>query len=122
MNKQKSGSAWEEAAVCYLERSGVQILARNYRCSQGEIDIIGFHRDCIVFFEVKYRNSTEFGSPEEAVGKTKQEKISKCALYYLYCHGKINCPARFDVIAVCRDKIQWYQDAFPFRKGRKTWI
>lgn len=121
MNKRETGSAWEEAAVCYIRRAGVRILARNYRCSQGEIDIIGYHQDCLVFFEVKYRKDTAFGSPEEAVGAAKQEKISRCALVYLYSHGGIEQAIRFDVIAVCADRICWYQNAFPFRRGKKKW-
>ena len=121
MNKRAIGSAWEEAAVCYLKQAGVHILARNYRCSQGEIDIIGYHRDCLVFFEVKYRKNDLYGKPEEAVGIRKQEKICRCALFYLYCHGKLDREIRFDVIAVCGDRMQWYQNAFPFRKGKRKW-
>lgn len=121
MNKREIGSAWEEAAVCYLQRAGVRILARNYRCSQGEIDIIGIHRDCIVFFEVKYRKNDLYGKPEESVGLRKQQKICRCALFYLYCNGGIEQEVRFDVIAVCGEKISWYQNAFPFRRGRGKW-
>ena len=61
MNKRQAGAFWEEAVTAYLMRSGVNILERNYRCSRGEIDIIGFHRGCLVFFEVKYRNDDRFG-------------------------------------------------------------
>ena len=119
MNKRKIGSAWEEAAVCYLQRAGVCILARNFKCSQGEIDIIGYHHDCLVFFEVKYRKDDQFGKPEEAVGIAKQEKISRCALFYLQYHGGLNQAIRFDVLAICGEKISWYQNAFPYRKYRR---
>ena len=51
MNKRQAGAFWEEAVTAYLMRSGVNILERNYRCSRGEIDIIGFHRGCLVFFD-----------------------------------------------------------------------
>ena len=61
--------------TAYLMRSGVNILERNYRCSRGEIDIIGFHRGCLVFFEVKYRNDDRFGTALEAVGSAKQENL-----------------------------------------------
>lgn len=67
MNKRQAGAFWEEAVTAYLMRSGVNILERNYRCSRGEIDIIGFHRGCLVFFEVKYRNDDRFGTALEAV-------------------------------------------------------
>ena len=66
MNKRQAGAFWEEAVTAYLMRSGVNILERNYRCSRGEIDIIGFHRGCLVFFEVKYRNDDRFGTALEA--------------------------------------------------------
>ena len=121
MNKRKIGSAWEEAAVRWLQRAGVRILARNYRCSQGEIDVIGYHRDCLVFFEVKYRKNEEYGSPEEAVGAAKQQKICRCAAVYLYSHGGMEQAIRFDVVAVCGERVRWYQNAFPFRKGRGKW-
>lgn len=51
MNKRQVGAFWEEAVTAYLIRSGVNILERNYRCSRGEIDIIGFHRGCLVFLK-----------------------------------------------------------------------
>ena len=120
MNKRKIGSAWEGAAVCWLIRAGVRILERNYRCSQGEIDIIGYHRDCLVFFEVKYRKNQIFGQPEEAVGIQKQEKISSCALFYLLKHGGVEQAIRFDVVAICGEQIRWYQNAFPFRQKRRN--
>jgi len=117
MNKRKTGSAWEEAAVCWLQKAGVRILARNFRCSQGEIDIIGYHQDCLVFFEVKYRRDDRFGMPEEAVGSAKQKRICRCAKYYLYRHGYHMQAVRFDVVAVCAETIRWHQNAFSFYDG-----
>ena len=117
MNKRKTGSAWEEAAVCWLQKAGVRILARNFRCSQGEIDIIGYHQDCLVFFEVKYRRDDRFGMPEEAVGRAKQKRICRCAKYYLYRHGYHTQAVRFDVVAVCAETIRWHQNAFSFDDG-----
>ena len=121
MNKRAIGSAWEEAVACYLSQAGVSILARNYRCSQGEIDLIGYHRDCLVFFEVKYRKNELYGKPEEAVNIRKQENICRCALVYLHCHGGMERAVRFDVVAVCGEQIRWYQNAFPFRRGKRRW-
>lgn len=95
MNKRQVGAFWEEAVTAYLMRSGVNILERNYRCSRGEIDIIGFHRGCLVFFEVKYRNDDRFGAALEAVGAQMQEKICRCADWYLLeasCRGGCTDP------------------------------
>ena len=75
MNKRQAGAFWEEAVTAYLMRSGVNILERNYRCSRGEIDIIGFHRGCLVFFEVKYRNDDRFGTALEAVGSASRKNL-----------------------------------------------
>ena len=80
MNTRQAGNFWEGAAAAYLERAGVRILARNFRCSRGEIDIIGFHQGCLVFFEVKYRKDDRFGQAVEAVDIRKQERISLFAL------------------------------------------
>lgn len=121
MNKRQAGAFWEEAVTAYLMRSGVNILERNYRCSRGEIDIIGFHRGCLVFFEVKYRNDDRFGTALEAVGRTKQEKICRCADWYLWKHpAEGDVQIRFDVVAVCRKEIQWIQNAFEYRRTG-TW-
>lgn len=118
MNKRQTGAFWEEAAVVYIERAGVRILERNFRCSQGEIDIIGSHQGCLVFLEVKYRKDDKFGSPAEAVDFRKQNKICRCADFYLYQHRiSPDRPVRFDVVAVCGEKIQWIQNAFAYRRA-----
>lgn len=113
MNRRKIGTAYEEAAACWLKQQGMRMCGQNFRCSQGEIDLIGYHRDCLVFTEVKYRARKDLGFPSEAVTKAKQRRIRKAAEYYLYCHGlwgRVN--VRFDVVAVCGERIEWYQNAF----------
>ena len=63
------GTAYEVIAADYLKKQGVRILEMNYRTSRGEIDIIGKEKDTICFIEVKYRNSTRYGTPQEASAK-----------------------------------------------------
>lgn len=109
MNKRQVGAFWEEAVTAYLMRSGVNILERNYRCSRGEIDIIGFHRGCLVF-EVKYRNDDRFGTALEAVGSAKQEKICRCADWYLWKH-----PAE----GMYRSALTWWRSAGKRSSGFK---
>lgn len=117
MNKRQAGASWEEAVARYLERQGVRVKERNYRCSQGEIDIIGYHRGCLCFFEVKYRKDDAFGSPQEAVDVRKQKRICRCADFYLYQHRiPQDQGVRFDVVAVCGERIRWIQNAFEYRK------
>ncbi len=113
MNNRKKGTEKEEAAEEFLKQSGMRILEKNFRCRQGEIDIIGFHDGYLVFVEVKYRKNESRGFPEEAVHREKQRKISHVARVYLYQH-KIGTeqPVRFDVVAICGEQIKWYQNAF----------
>ena len=74
------GRKYEEKAAELLEKQGYFILERNYRCKQGEIDLIGKEGEYLCFIEVKYRSGLSYGSPLEAVTKAKQRKISRTAL------------------------------------------
>ncbi|HJA94428.1 MAG TPA: YraN family protein [Candidatus Eisenbergiella merdipullorum] len=115
MNKREIGEAYEAAAALFLEKKGVHILERNFRCRQGEIDLIGREGEYLVFFEVKYRKDGFSGLPEEAVGYAKQKRICRAAKYYLYRkHLGESVPVRFDVVAVCAERINWYQNAFDY--------
>ena len=67
MNKRRKGAAHEQAAKVYLEKRGVRIQTINYRVMQGEIDIVGYEKGTLVFFEVKYRANAGNGLPQEAV-------------------------------------------------------
>jgi putative endonuclease len=95
-----TGEIGEALAADYLSRSGYRIVARNYRCRFGEIDIVAREGDTLVFVEVKSRRSGAYGDPLLAVGHSKQKKISRIALHYLSEKGLGQCPARFDVVAV----------------------
>lgn len=118
MNKRQAGDGWEEAAVHYLEGHGMRILERNFRCRQGEIDIVGQQDGCLCFVEVKYRRDDAFGSALEAVGTRKQMRICRCADYYLYRHSQWREKGvRFDVLAICKDRVQWIRNAFDYRGG-----
>ena len=73
MNKRQTGSEYEGLAAKWLEGHGYQIVERNYRCRQGEIDLIAEKDGYLVFVEVKYRRSSEAGDPAEAVDYWKQK-------------------------------------------------
>ncbi len=131
MNTRDIGTHFEEAAVSYLEDNGIRIIDRNVRCGRiGEIDLIGIDRSpvmpdadmnegdsdigsdrTLVFFEVKYRKSGDFGDPVSAVDHRKQAKIRKCAQYYL-SYRPTGDYIRFDVIAIRGEEITWYKNAF----------
>lgn len=115
MNKRKIGAEQEERACRYLIKQGVRIEERNFRCRQGEIDIIGYEKDCLVFFEVKYRKDDSKGSAAEAVGFGKRRKICRVSDYYRMLHGcPSDMPVRFDVMAIDGDRMEWIRDAFPY--------
>ena len=110
MNTRKIGAFYEEAACEYLQKQGVLIMERNFRCRQGEVDIIGRDKNCVIFFEVKYRRSEEFGALY-AVPYTKQKKICRCADYYMMTHPWIY-QIRYDVIGITGTRIEWVKNAF----------
>lgn len=87
-----------------MRKKGYQILEQNFRCRQGEIDIIAEDQGCLVFVEVKYRRDDSCGHPAEAVDRRKQQKLYHTARYYLYRKGYgEDMACRFDVIAVYGD-------------------
>ena len=109
--KKLLGKAGEKTAEKYLSKNGYTVLETNYRTHLGEIDIIGIDKDCMVFFEVKYRKDEKFGSPLAAITKAKQKKIIGCANYYT-AFKKWNGMYRFDAIGITQDKIEWIKNAF----------
>ncbi len=113
MDKRGIGNDREEIVSSYLRRNGVRILDRNFLTKHGEIDIVGLNDGYLVFFEVKYRNSTRNGYPLEAVTYSKQKSIIQSARVYMYLkHFPIDTPVRFDCIGVLNSKIEWIKNAF----------
>lgn len=105
-NRRETGTAYEKKAVLFLQEKGYDILQTNFRCRQGEIDIVARDGKYLVFVEVKYRSNDARGLPEEAVGEYKQKKIIQAARYYLYSKGLAeDTPCRFDVVGIYGTKI-----------------
>lgn len=99
MNNKKIGNAGEDLACRYLEKNGYKILERNKHCSRFcEIDIIAEYKNTVVFVEVKTRNTNSFGTPAEAITKTKFEHIKQGVQYYLTEH-KVK-DFRIDVVGI----------------------
>lgn len=99
------GAYGERLAARYLEESGMQILDRNWRCDQGEIDIVAMDDACLVIVEVKTRRNLMFGSPVEAVGVVKAARLRRLAGCWLADHRSLvssMTDIRIDVIGVLR--------------------
>jgi putative endonuclease len=94
------GDRGERLAVRHLKKSGLKIVARNYRNRFGEIDIIALDGQTIVFVEVKTRKSNAAGSPLEAVDESKQSKVIRVAEAYLKQRRLFEHSIRFDVIGI----------------------
>lgn len=118
MNKRSIGSEKEMLAAEFLKSRGYQILEMNYRCRQGELDIVARKDDMLVIAEVKYRAGFACGDPAEAVNVRKQRKICRVTLDYLMRHPQFQeKPCRFDVICVYGDgQIRHIEDAFFFQR------
>ena len=100
MNKTELGQKGEIEARKYLEKLGYFVMATNFKCSFGEIDIIAINGEELVFVEVKTRCSKKYGEPRDAVDKHKRKHIKKAATFYLYKNRFENEFVRFDVIEV----------------------
>ena len=115
MNQREKGAQKEEQVCVRLRSEGVKIVERNFRSRQGEIDVIGYDGNYLVFFEVKYRSGKSKGSAAEAVGFVKQRKICRVADYYRYLHHCTeDTPIRFDVVAVDGEEMNWIKGAFDY--------
>jgi putative endonuclease len=98
------GRQGEQAAVDYLERAGLRVLDRNWRCAEGEIDIVAAERRVLVICEVKTRSGTRFGTPLEAITRSKRARLRRLAIRWLVAHGLLFDEVRIDVIGLLRDR------------------
>ena len=94
------GQEGERLAEQYLKSKGYKLVARNYRCLSGEVDLIVLDRRVIVFVEVKTRTDERFGSPFEAVERRKQQKMIRAAQFFLHEKRLHQRDARFDVVGI----------------------
>lgn len=104
----------ETAAQAFLEQEGYQLITRNYRSRQGEIDLIMHNESLLIFVEVRLRNHSRFGGAAASVTAAKQQKVIACAQTFLQHHphySHINC--RFDVVALEGKPSQWKIDWLP---------
>lgn len=94
------GTRSERAAARYLQKLGYRVLARNFTCDLGELDLIALDGACVVFVEVRSSESEDTARPAASVDAQKQQRLTRLALYYLQKKKLLNHAARFDVLAV----------------------
>jgi putative endonuclease len=97
------GVAGEDAVAEWYARAGYTVVDRNWRCRDGELDLVVSRDGVIVFCEVKTRRGTAFGAPFEAVTIAKQRRLRRLALQWLAAHPSHRAPGlRFDVASVMK--------------------
>jgi putative endonuclease len=95
-----TGKLGEELARNYLKKKGYRIVETNYRTRFGEIDIVATHKKVLVFIEVRTKNSTTYGTPEESITAKKASHLRAAAYLYLRAHQNLPEMWRIDFVAV----------------------
>ena len=107
------GTHYENEAAQALQRSGLEIVQRNFRCKLGEIDLICRDGERLVFVEVRRRSNRHFATAAASVTRRKQLRIIRAAQLYLQqTVGANSTPCRFDVVAFEVNGMQWLKNAF----------
>lgn len=115
MNKRETGDKYETLAAEVLQNNGYRILERNFRCREGEIDLIALEDGYLVFVEVKYRKDCKKGTAAAAVDIKKQKKICRVADYYLFKNRLYaDASVRFDVAAIDGTEVHIIKNAFSY--------
>ncbi len=111
------GAQVEAAARAHLLRAGLREIAANANFRLGELDLVMFDRDTLVFVEVRYRRHSGFGGGAMSVDANKRRKLVRAAQQFLLSHPRYaNTPCRFDVVEADGDpdapRLHWIRDAF----------
>jgi putative endonuclease len=118
-NTRAAGARYEDVALAHLEGAGLVLIARNYNCRYGEIDLVMRERDTVVFVEVRYRRPGGFGGGIDSVHAGKRAKLIRAASAFLADHPRLADNAcRFDVLAITdgaqtpTPSLDWRRNAF----------
>ena len=124
MDRKETGALGEQAAADYLLEKGYELLARNWHCRWGELDLVARKEEILAFVEVKTRKPGAMVSPLEAVNRTKRRKLIRSAQAYLMELGETELQPRFDVAAVTvfpgelpRFTVEYWPSAFNGSEG-----
>lgn len=117
LDRQGRGAHAEEYALQYLRQQGLDLVARNWSCPQGELDLVMCHAKTLVFVEVRYRRHQSWGGPLASVDSHKQRRLIQAACAFLQAHtGWRDAPCRFDVVALTGNPVNynldWISNAF----------
>ncbi len=108
-----AGKRAEDLCAELMRRAGLEVLARNWRCRHGEIDLIARDGGTLVFAEVRLRRTARFGGAAESITRAKRARLVAAARLYLAGRPEVDC--RFDVLlldALDGAHVQWLRDAF----------
>ena len=112
MNTVSKGNLAENKACQFLLKQGLTLVEKNYRCRNGEIDLIMQDKEELVFVEVRYRKNDSHGTAIDTVDRTKMKKLIAAASHYITRHH-LNMPARFDVVGYDASfQPNWISNAF----------
>ena len=100
MKRRETGAIGEKIACDFLGKNGYVILETNYRCRDGEIDIIAKQKETLVFIEVRTKKSRQFGSPEESITPVKKDRLRAVAEHYGQNRSNLPSMWRIDVVAI----------------------
>jgi putative endonuclease len=113
INKNNAGLEAEKIAATFLMNQGLKLIARNYHCRFGEIDLIMQETKTLVFIEVRLRSNHQFGGAAVSITREKQQKLIATAQHFLQTQP--SCACRFDAILMDKlnpNHIQWLRNAF----------
>lgn len=113
LNQNNAGLNAEKLAATFLINRGLKLVAQNYHCRFGEIDLIMLDANTLVFIEVRLRKNPTFGSAAASITAQKKQKLILTAQHYLQTYGESQC--RFDAIlmhALNAQSIEWIRNAF----------
>ena len=113
----RSGRTAERIARRFLETQGLQLLATNYNCRFGELDLVMQNRRSLVVIEIRYRRNRSFMTPAESIGAAKRKKIAQATMHYIQNNRRYRRrPVRFDVVSLSGplddSRIDWIPGAF----------
>ncbi|QXH52458.1 YraN family protein [Pseudomonas fakonensis] len=114
----RAGNAAEDQALGHLQGHGLALLARNWRCKGGELDLVMLDADTVVFVEVRYRLHAGFGGALGSIDGRKQKRLALAANLFLQQHPRWAAhPCRFDVVALqgqghAGQPLLWLKNAF----------
>lgn len=108
--RQRIGDAAEDRALAYLQDRGLSLVARNFRCRAGELDLVMRDGAALVFVEVRQRADARHGGAADSVTPAKQARLLRAAQMFLQRERSLP-PCRFDVVAIDGDRLDWIRDA-----------